>query len=154
MCTSTHMKDQSCLPVRSGAELISLGIKSLARAQTFRTCCFPTLANSYRSLSNSSFPFDSAIEPFPLFRGTSSSKVCKSMLFSMLYGYVFLDPLVLEVYVNENSSLVESTSRKASRQIGNKKGQHNEGDRDTGHMQCKSILIFIASRGNVSHVRQ
>jgi hypothetical protein len=25
-------------------------------------------------------------------------------------------------------------------------------DRDTGHMQCKSILIFIPFGGNVSHV--
>jgi hypothetical protein len=27
-------------------------------------------------------------------------------------------------------------------------------DRDTGHMQCKSILIFIPSTSNVSHVRR
>jgi len=42
--------------------------------------------------------------------------------------------------------------RRRRQQIRKKETIRGKRDRDTGHMQCKPILIFIPSTRNVSHV--
>lgn len=50
--------------------------------RTFKTCCLPTRASSYRSRSKSC-PFSSDTEPLPLARRTSSSNDWRSICFSI-----------------------------------------------------------------------
>jgi hypothetical protein len=54
--------------------------------------------------------------------------------------------------INGTSMRLTSRAERGRASSMGKEKRYWKEDRDTGHMQCKSILIFIPFVGNVSHV--